>query len=41
MSEVNKPENKESNLKCPFNPDQYKGDNVVAPVGSDSGVFRQ
>ncbi|MGJ0637905.1 Thoeris anti-defense Tad2 family protein [Xenorhabdus bovienii] len=34
MSEVNKPENKESNLKCPFNPDEYKSDNVVAPVGS-------
>ncbi|MDE9543633.1 Thoeris anti-defense Tad2 family protein [Xenorhabdus bovienii] len=34
MSEVNKPENKESNLKCPFNPDQYKGNDVAAPVGS-------
>ncbi|MDE9498849.1 DUF2829 domain-containing protein [Xenorhabdus bovienii] len=34
MSEVNKPENKESDLKCPFNPDEYKSDNVVAPVGS-------
>ncbi|MGJ0580638.1 Thoeris anti-defense Tad2 family protein [Xenorhabdus bovienii] len=39
MSEINKPENDNADLKCPFNPDQYKKKvNVevdgVAPVGS-------
>ncbi|SFN41397.1 Thoeris anti-defense Tad2 family protein [Xenorhabdus japonica] len=36
MSEVNKPENQQFDLKCPFDPDQYKIkiDAVAAPTGS-------
>ncbi|MDE1474095.1 Thoeris anti-defense Tad2 family protein [Xenorhabdus bovienii] len=35
MSEVNKPENENTDPKCPFDPDQYQAKvNNVAPVGS-------
>ncbi|MGJ0639440.1 Thoeris anti-defense Tad2 family protein [Xenorhabdus bovienii] len=43
MSEINKPENDNADLKCPFNPDQYKAkvtvsykidNDIAAPIGS-------
>ncbi|AOM39937.1 Thoeris anti-defense Tad2 family protein [Xenorhabdus hominickii] len=41
MSEVNKPENDNADLKCPFNPDQYKIDAIAAPVGTSPWALIQ
>ncbi|MDE9484020.1 DUF2829 domain-containing protein [Xenorhabdus bovienii] len=38
MSEINKPENQQADLKCPFNPNQYNiGDeNITVPAGTSA-----
>ncbi|WP_416777865.1 Thoeris anti-defense Tad2 family protein [Xenorhabdus budapestensis] len=41
MSEINKPENDSTDLKCPFNPDQYKIDAIAAPVGTSPWALIQ
>ncbi|MGJ0630182.1 Thoeris anti-defense Tad2 family protein [Xenorhabdus bovienii] len=41
MSEINKPENQQADLKCPFNPDQYKIDAIAAPVGTSPWALIQ
>ncbi|MGJ0580835.1 Thoeris anti-defense Tad2 family protein [Xenorhabdus bovienii] len=41
MSDVNKPENQQADLKCPFNPDQYKIDAIAAPVGTSPWALIQ